>query len=498
MSTVDTNGAQTVGSVILIDSQVSNTDVAVLSGRNTTSTPPTGGSLIIENVKLNNVPIVVQGPNNVTMVTGTTGTATIAGFGQGHGYTPNGPNIFQGAITPNVRPRSLTSGDNFYERSKPQYEKYPVSRFISARDGGAKGDGITDDSDVLQQLFKDAVANGKIVYFDAGDYLVTKTVFIPPGTRIVGEAYPVILASGGFFSSMSNPQPVLQVGRPGDVGNFEWSDMIVSTKGAMAGAVLIEYNLASSTSSPAGIWDVHTRVGGFTGSDLQLADCPKTPTTPITSANLNKNCIAAFLDMHISPTATGLYMENNWLWVSDHDVDDPLLTQITVYAGRGLLIESAIGGIWLYGTAVEHHTLYQYQLVKTTSIFLGFIQTETAYYQPNPDGRIPFAPVAAYSDPVLAADADGWGLRVVNSTEILVYGAGLYSFFDNYNVTCSNQGNGEACQKRIFSVEDSKMALYTLSTVGVTNMITMDEVDVASYADNLNGFVDTVALFRTG
>ncbi len=30
-----------------------------------------------------------------------------------------------------------------------------------------------------------------------------------------------------------------------------------------------------------------------------------------------------------------------------------------------------------YGTGVEHHTLYQYQLANTQNIVMGFIQTET-------------------------------------------------------------------------------------------------------------------------
>lgn len=31
------------------------------------------------------------------------------------------------------------------------------------------------------------------------------------------------------------------------------------------------------------------------------------------------------------------------------------------------------------GTAVEHHTLYQYQLANTKDVYMGFIQTETPY-----------------------------------------------------------------------------------------------------------------------
>lgn len=35
--------------------------------------------------------------------------------------------------------------------------------------------------------------------------------------------------------------------------------------------------------------------------------------------------------------------------------------------------------LYSIGTAVEHHSLYQYQFVGTKSIFMGFIQTETPY-----------------------------------------------------------------------------------------------------------------------
>lgn len=154
--------------------------------------------------------------------------------------------------------------------------------------------------------------------------------------------------------------------------------MIVSTQGQQRGAVLFEYNLNSPSSSPSGIWDVHSRVGGFAGSNLRLADCPTTPNITVTASNLNQNCIAAYLTMHLTKPSSGLYLENVWLWVADHDVEDPQLRQITIYAGRGLLDESQAGTNWLIGTAVEHHTKYEYQFVNTQNVFAGQIQTETA------------------------------------------------------------------------------------------------------------------------
>jgi glucan 1,3-beta-glucosidase len=148
------------------------------------------------------------------------------------------------------------------------------------------------------------------------------------------------------------------------------------------------------------------------------------------------------MSMYIAPSATGLYMENNWLWTADHNMEDPSLTQITVYTGRGLYCASTSGTIWMVGTAVEHHALYQYQFVKTKNIYAGQIQTETAYWQPNPNASVVFPIASGWNDPNFATSCAGvagqcnmgWGLRVVNSSSILVYGAGLYSFFNNYSV----------------------------------------------------------------
>ncbi|KAK1763224.1 hypothetical protein QBC33DRAFT_459731 [Phialemonium atrogriseum] len=490
------NGALSVGSVVLVDSDINNTPVGIAFGSSDASGPAAANSIIVENVRLSNVPVAIQGPGKSTVLPGSSGASTIAGWGRGHKYTPTGPTAFQGAITPNARPEGLVSGSDYYERSKPKYDKSFASDFVSVRDGGAVGNGVADDTAAINEVLEAAAAAGKIVFFDAGTYVVTSTIRVPAGSRIVGEAYPVILSSGDYFANLRLPKPVVQVGTPGSVGQVEWSDMIVSTRGAQAGAILIEWNLASE-GTPSGMWDVHTRIGGFAGSELQLAECAKTPDTKVTADNVAQKCIAAFMSMHITKSATGLYMENVWLWVADHDVEDKDLRQITIYAGRGLLIESTLGNIWLYGTSVEHHVLYEYQIHGSTNIVLGQIQTETAYYQPNPDATIPFPTNSTYHDPVLATGESGWGVRIVDSSDILVYGAGLYSFFDNNDVTCSNEGNTDKCQKRIFSVEGSSVSVYNLNTVGTTKMITVDGTDVASYSDNADGFVQTIALFRS-
>lgn len=360
--------ALTVGSVTLLDSTISNTATGISTARDLNSQPAAGGSLIIENVKFNNVPVAIRGPDGPRL----SGVSSIAGWSEGHSYTPNGPTEVQGQMTPVTRPASLLQADGkYYERSKPSYAQLPASSFLSARTVGATGNGRTDDTTALQNAINSAKSQNKVLYLDHGDYLVTRTIYIPGGSKIVGEAYSVILSAGSFFNNMSNPQPVVKIGNAGESGSVELSEFIVSTQGQQQGATLIQYNLASPAGTPSGLWDVHTRIGGFAGSNLLKADCAKTPGTVITSANLVQKCISGFLHMHVTKPSAGLYLENVWLWTADHDIEAPGLDQITVYTGRGLLVESTNGPVWLVGTGVEHNQRYEYQFLNTKNVWAG-------------------------------------------------------------------------------------------------------------------------------
>lgn len=209
-------------------------------------------------------------------------------------------------------------------------------------------------------------------------------------------------------------------------------------------------------------------------------------------------------------------LSNSRLTIPSHDIEDWNNTQISLFAGRGLLVESLAGPLWLVGTGAEHHVLYQFQFVNAENVFLTQGQSETPYYQPNPPAPYPFTAVnAALHDPDFAADCAkvnghtiggtnetapcemAWGLRVINSHNIKAFGAGHYSFFNNYSTVCSAQGNGEVCQARIVSVEaGANVEIYNLDTIGSVSMVTREGVDVAVFKDNVAGFADTAALFK--
>jgi len=270
------------------------------------------------------------------------------------------------------------------------------------------------------------------------------------------------------------------------------SDLVFQTLGPQPGAILVEWNVAQSSIGSAAMWDVHFRIGGSAGTQLQSNTCAKNPTS---TAAPNPACEGAFLLLHVTEQAS-ILMENNWLWVADHELDLADHDQVSIYNGRGVLVESTVGPVWMYGTAAEHSVLYNYQIANASNVFMGLIQTETPYYQSNPGPSAPFAANSAFADPVFTGtdpSIKAWGLRVVSSKDVFVFGAGLYSFFDNYDQTCLAT---ESCQSNIVSIEDSSsIYLYGLNTKASTDMVTVDGAAAALDKDNRNNFVATVALF---
>ena len=130
------------------------------------------------------------------------------------------------------------------------------------------------------------------------------------------------------------------------------------------------------------------------------------------------------------------------------------------------------------------------------------------YYQPSPNALTPFPVVSSLNDPDFSSSCNGvggncamaWGLRVIGSTDILVYGAGTYSFFNNYSTSCSTFTAGQSCQSRIVSIEGgvSNVNIYNLNTIGSQSMLNRDGAQVAYYNDNVNVYPSCVAVYKSG
>ncbi|KAI8621283.1 glucan 1,3-beta-glucosidase [Chytriomyces sp. MP71] len=470
----------TIGSVILMDSTMSNVQTGIVTAFDVNGgSAGYGGTLHLDNVKFDaNTPIAVSAKGATVLA----GDQLVASWGQGNVYNGNTITRTQGTLPVVPKPPALLSGSNFFERNKPLYENLPVSSVLSAKANGAKGDGATDDTAAIQALLIKAAASGQVVFFDHGVYVVSNTVDVPSGARIAGEIWPIIMVNGVAFQDASAPVPVFRVGKPGDkAGSVEISDLIFETAGPQPGAILVEWNLPASAQGSNGMWEVHARVGGSTGQ-LQTNKCAEGTTD-------FAGCSGAFMLLHVTKNA-GVYLENTWWWTADHDLDAVSQGRVSIYTGRGVLIESQ-NAVWLYGTSSEHNQLYQYQFNNAANIFAALLQIETAYYQGSVTNALsPFKPNASYNDPTFSncaagdsACLKGWGLRAVNTRDTVIYGAGLYSFFDNYKQGCLTSWN---CQSNMVSLEKSSVSMVGLTTIGTTNMLLIDGTAVGLATSNLN------------
>ncbi|CAD6911019.1 unnamed protein product [Tilletia controversa] len=376
---------------------------------------------------------------------------------------------------------------------------------------------------------------------------------IHPGIRIVGEAYSVLMGAGEAFNNIDNPRVVFRFGRrcktcarnsqdekedsddedtaddesggnEEECGLVEVSDIVFSTRGPAAGAIVIEWNLRGSrdptdpeTQGIAAMWDTHVILGGFRGSNLEGDVCPKEGNGTKVGADM-AHCRAAFLGLHITRHASA-YLSGTWVWLADHDLDRHIKNknQIAIYSGRGVLVENTKGGpVWMYGVGSEHHLLVRFNLYRARNVLLSVPQTETAYFQgtswpsateTQPTSRefhdplfdTPSAPTLNNSllDPFYNR---GLGLRVRQSRDVIVYGAGLWSFFDTYSEACS-QKNG-ACQRSMTSMErirpDANVVLYNLNTAGTDSVLDWNHLRAIPSSFWRNGFVATIARWTVG
>ncbi|KJA18280.1 glycoside hydrolase family 55 protein [Hypholoma sublateritium FD-334 SS-4] len=478
------NSDQTAGALAIIDSVATNTPIFARTSK--ASNGALGGSIVLNNVKLNNVPVAVGVVGGATVLAG--GTTTIASWGQGNVFKgTSGTRAFtQGNIPAPSKAGGILDGNGrIVGRTHPQYAAYAASQFVSVRDHGAVGDGVTDDTAAITNILN-TYSGCKIIFFDAGIYVVSSTITIPAGTQMVGEAWTVLAAKGAAFQNQNSPSAVFKVGATGSQGILEITDILFTTIGPAAGAILLEWNVhdPAGTQAAAGMWDSHIRLGGAAGTNLQGNNCPSSGSGGTAA------CSAAFLSLHLTTQATA-YIEGTWIWLADHDMDTPGNAQVSLYSGRGILSESK-GPVWLIGTSVEHHALYQYHVVNAANHYMGLIQTETPYYQPDPASPSPFSVNTAYNDPAPYANSpSAWALSIINSNNILVFGAGLYSFFDNYSQTCLTPA---VCQTQIVNVDTASTGvnIYSLSTVGTTFQISVNSAGVINQSGNVNGFASTV------
>ncbi|KAL8750642.1 MAG: hypothetical protein Q9199_006933 [Rusavskia elegans] len=339
------------------------------------------------------------------------------------------PGIYQtGKTLTTKRSPGLLSNGRFFTLRQPTYQKYTNDQVVNVkvvRGHEVKGDGKSDDAPSLNAILAQNAANGKVSYFPYGVYIVKSTLYIPPGTRMVGEAWSVISGIGGVFGDKNKPTPVVMVGKPGETGVAQIQDMRFTVADITPGAIILQVNMAGSKPGDVGLWNTHVTVGGMADSNVNVA-CG----SPNTAA-----CLAAFAMVHLTSSSSA-YIENMWGWTADHSLERGGFQNIAT--GRGLLVE-ATKGTWLTGTSFEHNTLYEYNLHNAQNVYAGLQQSENAYWQgegSQQNAPSPWTANPKYGDPDYSWCAPGaqacrMGLaqNIDGGSNLYLYGAAFWTFF---------------------------------------------------------------------
>lgn len=301
---IDTSSTN-IGFLAVIDSTANYVDTLVNSAGSTTG----ADSLVLENVQVSDSPSTVDAAGVSVLEGSVSGDEA---WVWGKVYKQDSSEEQTGSYYGTTRPGALTDDTGGFKTVKqPTYQDYDVEQFVNVKDVleyPVAGDGVTDDTANLQAII-DASAGCKILFFPHGTYLVTDTLFFPPGSRVFGEGWPAISASGDAFADACNPTPLIRVGDAGDVGTAQFSDMVFTVADVLPGCTLLEVNMAGEEVGDVGFWNTHVRVGGAVGSKVQT-ECGGSPA----------ECRAAFMLVHLTESSSA-YVENMWLWTADHDLD---------------------------------------------------------------------------------------------------------------------------------------------------------------------------------
>lgn len=246
-------------SVVLLDSTASNVGTVV----NTLAEQTGDSSLVIENF--------VAG-SGLTSVVSASGTSILVGsvpsaWVYGNAYTPGGPSSGShqtGTTYATPRSSSLLLNGKYFAMQPPTYQDFDVSQFINVKQVAhypVYGDGSTDDTDNLNNIIA-IYAGCKILFFPHGTYMVTSTLYFPAGSRVVGEAWSTISATGSNFYNPDAPEVMVKAGASGAKGIAQFSDMLFTVADVLQGCILLEVNIAGHSPGDVGFWNTHFRVGG--------------------------------------------------------------------------------------------------------------------------------------------------------------------------------------------------------------------------------------------
>lgn len=195
--TVSPTKVSNVGSASFMDSTFENVGTAILIAPPSFKVGSGSTGVVVENVDFRGVDKPVTDAKGTVLLQA---SGKVDRWALGPVYSSGGNRDFVEGHKVRGQQRSqalLDPKGGYLERARPQYHDRSAADFIHVKDFGARGDGSTDDMAAFQVALHASI--GKILFVDAGLYILIGTVTIPQGAKIVGETWSQLVASGPFF-----------------------------------------------------------------------------------------------------------------------------------------------------------------------------------------------------------------------------------------------------------------------------------------------------------
>ncbi len=230
-----------------------------------------------------------------------------------------------------------------------------VTEWVNIKDLGAKGDGTTDDTEIIQK----AVAAHKNIYFPTGWYRITETIKMLPGTNLIGfhpfATQFIIEESTPAFSGFGSPVPMVE---SSEGSNNIINGIGVSTGGYNNRAVGIKW-MAGENSYMNDIKFVGghgtmrkpdpSATGQQQGWSSRGGDRSRisSPTNPIAMQGLDLAWDNQYWSLWITNGGGGIFKD---IWTA------------STYAGAGLYVSNTSTPGYIYAMSLEHHVRFECRL----------------------------------------------------------------------------------------------------------------------------------------
>jgi glucan 1,3-beta-glucosidase len=205
------------GTLTVVDSSFTNVNTAAIRSGFAASNEPSINNLVLDNVKLVSAPVAVMNSQTVALE-GSSGSLVVASWAQGRIWqngksVVNAIDLSAGGFAPSKPASLLRNNATFFQMGRPAFDSSKFTR-VSADSLGVVGDGVTDVTAALQLAINKCALEGSVLFLPHATYRISDTVVLPAGSRVLGEAWSVIIVAKngeGKFSDPASPTPVIQV-----------------------------------------------------------------------------------------------------------------------------------------------------------------------------------------------------------------------------------------------------------------------------------------------